>query len=231
MAELPAGLVSEKVWVMDQAYPVSRLGPGALKWETSVGTTVHADDIKSQGVEVRDTSSVSGITTASASAIGTSYFRSLDDQTKYRENVFDGIAWRTKLAIDCGRYFSEDLHDSSTAEFGLRSCAHHLHTSYEQFLKQASHDGFAGRSDIQTAFCQSLPQQVTDFLRFAVECLLDSPCYNCLHKLIVHFMAIHEFAPQLVPHMAKVLAGMGKDSSFRISLPVVSRGPHSLSTR
>ena len=94
MAELPAGLVSEQVWVVDQAYPVSRLGPGALEWETSVGTTVHADDIKSQGVEVRDTSCVSGITTASASATGTSYLRNLDDQTKHRENVFDGIAWR-----------------------------------------------------------------------------------------------------------------------------------------
>jgi hypothetical protein len=68
-------------------------------------------------------------------------------------------------------------------------------------------------------------------LRFAVGCLLASPCYNCLHKLIIHFMAIHEFAPQLVPDMAKVLACMGKDSSFRISLPVVSRRPHSLSTR
>ena len=34
MAELPAGLVSEKVWVVDQAHPVSRLGPGALEWES-----------------------------------------------------------------------------------------------------------------------------------------------------------------------------------------------------
>jgi hypothetical protein len=217
MAELPAGLAREQVWVVDQVCPVSRLGPGAFEWETSVSSTVHADDIKSQGVEAGHTSCVSAITTASASATGTSYLRSLDDPTKHRENVFDGIASRTKLAFDCGRYYSEDLHDSSTAEFWFRPYAHHLQTCYEQFLKLAGHDGCADRSNMQTQFYQSLPQQVTDFLRFAVGCWLASPCYNCLHKLIIHFMAIHEFAPQLVPDMAKVLAYLGKDFSFRIT--------------
>jgi hypothetical protein len=89
MAELPAGLASEQVWVVDQSCPVSRLGQGALEWETSVSATVHADDAKSQGVEVRYTSCVSGITTASASATGTSYLRSLDVETKHPENVVD----------------------------------------------------------------------------------------------------------------------------------------------
>ena len=87
MAELLAGLASEQVWVVDQAYPVSRFGPGALEWETSVSATVHADDIKSQGAQVRDTSCASGITTASDSATGTSYLRSLGDQTTHlRQN-------------------------------------------------------------------------------------------------------------------------------------------------
>ncbi len=43
LLDFPPGLGKDDVWVIDQACPLSVLGPGALEWETKVATTMLLD--------------------------------------------------------------------------------------------------------------------------------------------------------------------------------------------
>ena len=229
LATTPPGVITEDVWVVDQACPQASLGHGAFEWVTGVSVkytiptgdaSLHTsiteennhtydslgsfDETASQRSEsVADNSS-------SARPPPSRLLSNAYTEPLQAEDVFEGIARRTKAASAFGRFYSEDQQDTSTVEFWLRSYSAHLKACYLKF------EGGFGRtledgSQATDNFTDTLAPHVRQYLRFVVNCLVVAPCYQCLGKLTHHFKQIRTFAPDLVPEVVSALEVLQKD--------------------
>ena len=137
MDNLPPGLKVDEVWVIDRAIPSAQLGPGAFEWFTGVSAAleVASEDNYAAGAPamsqkaVGQPPKVSLIDATMQSCAGADPGRLLDrlnSEYQAESDVFEGITRATQRAMDVGRYFSDDLQDTSTIEYWLRSHVSHL---------------------------------------------------------------------------------------------------------
>ena len=161
MEQKPPGINMEDVWVLDQACPQSAICAGAFQWETSVSmqiqapldvdtdtdtlaqpthdecfrnaTTTFVHGLGSQSTSAPPSSMNSHGNSVPPSPVAPRLLCKSNSEPHEVEDMFEGIARATKAALEAGRYFSDDLHDTSTIEFWLRSYVAHLRAAHDQF--------------------------------------------------------------------------------------------------
>jgi hypothetical protein len=139
---------------------------------------------------------------------------SICEQEVTGEQTFKGIARATKSALECGRFFSIDPHDTSTLEFWLRSFVSHLRAVHAKFASSKTAElceRSGASSQVTLRFGDSQPPHVQAYLKYVVKCLLGSACYQVLGHFTKHFMDIKEFAPELVPQVALAFEMLQKE--------------------
>ena len=202
----------DDVWVVDQAVTQARSGPGVWVWSTGVRAKFSvplAVAVASESDEHQQ--SLAPVVHPAPSFTAQQPLSLLSDtqnQPSDANDVFEGIARATKLAKDNDRFVSEDIYDATTLEYWLRSFVSHLRKAKESF---AANVRTTADSQTMPGFADSQPPHVKLYLNFVAKCLLESQCFKHLDKFLRHFVAIREFAPELVPAVVQALEALVQD--------------------
>ena len=206
----PPGTSMADVWVVDQAVTQAQLGPGVWVWSTGVKAKFAVPLAVASETGQHQQSLDPAIHTSSS--LGAQQPLSLLSDTQNQASdvhgVFESIARATKLAMENDRFVSPDIYDATTIEYWLRSFVSHLRKAKESFEADLR---TVGESQNVPGFVDSQPPYVKLYLSFVAKCLLDSHCFTHLGKFLVHFVAIREFAPEIVPTVVHALEALVKD--------------------